>query len=270
MATYERDGLRLHYDVVGEGPPVLCVHGASGTAAFEWADLASGLADRHRLIMPDLRGHGRSDHRGGETSIERVDDDLLALIDLECQRRPERPGSGEPRSGEPERPHLLAFSFGAEAALALELTRPGTSASLVLLSPGLGDPKSSVPTPAQLEAGWPRSLRRLHTEHHGEGHWLELMIELCERAARRPKADLAAVAAIACPVLLVVGLDDDPRRLRQARVMAGAHPRCRLVEIAHARHAVHKDRPVEVLEAVNRFLDDVALDDVSGTGHRVR
>ncbi|HMG42287.1 MAG TPA: alpha/beta hydrolase [Acidimicrobiales bacterium] len=248
MPTYESDGLRLHYDVVGSGPPVLGVHGATGTGSFEWAALAGELGDRYRFLIPDLRGHGRSDHRAGQIGIEHVHDDLLALL--------AREGLAEA--------HLLAFSFGAEVALDLELRYPGTSSSLVLVSPGLGDPKSSVPTRAQLEAGWPRSLRRLHIERHGEGHWLELMVEVCDHAARRPKADLEALAAIACPILLIVGSKDDPRRVRQARLFEEVHDRCRLIVVEGARHAAHKDRPLEVAAAVGTFLDEVTT--TSGPG----
>jgi pimeloyl-ACP methyl ester carboxylesterase len=241
VSSYENDGLRLHYEVVGQGPPVLCVHGATGTGRHEWSALVDALYDRHRFVVPDLRGHGQSDHQAGRMGIEHVNDDLRRLID--------HVNLGQP--------HLLAFSFGAEAALELELTHAGTSASMILISPGLGDPKSSVPSRAQLEAGWPRSLRRLHAERHGDDHWLDLMLELCERAGVRPKADPQALAAIGCPILLIVGSNDDPRRIRQARVFEEAHDRCRMVMIEGARHAVHKERPAEVATVVSDFLGAV-------------
>jgi 3-oxoadipate enol-lactonase len=242
MSTYQHDGLSLHYDVIGSGPNVVCVHGASGTGAYEWSALAGVLGDRYRMILPDLRGHGASDHRAGEVSIELVNGDLLELIDVE----------------DAARPHVVGFSFGSEVVLDLELANPGTCASLVLLSPGLGDPKSSVPTREQLTAGWPRTLRRLHADRHGEDHWLELMVELCARAGRRPKADLDALAEIACPILLVVGDQDDPRRVRQADLLVATHPRCTLVTIEGGRHAVHKDRPDEVSTAIRAFLDSTS------------
>src|SRR6202042_2724495 len=159
-------------------------HGATGTGTYEWSRLVEPLTGRCRFIIPDLRGHGASDYRAGEMSIQAVNADLLALIDNE----------------DLEPPHVLAFSFGAEAALDLELVYPGTAASLILVSPGLGDPKSSVPTRAQLESRWPATLRGLHAERHGQDHWLDVMLELCDRAARRPKADLAALERVACPV----------------------------------------------------------------------
>jgi 3-oxoadipate enol-lactonase len=242
VSTYKHEGLNLHYETRGTGPPVLCVHGATSAGTYEWSKLADALKDDYRFVLPDLRGHRDSDYRAGEMSIEAVDRDLIELIAHEHL----------------DRPHMLGFSFGSEAALELELTNPGTANSLILLSPGLGDPKSSVPTRSQLESGWPRTLRTLHAERHGKDHWLDVMLELCERAAARPKTDLDAIAQIQCPVLLVLGSEDDPRRLRQAEVMRDAHGRTEIVVIEGGRHAVHKDRPAEVATAVGSFLGRTA------------
>src|SRR6185503_2963556 len=138
--------------------------------------------------------------------------------------------------------------------LDLELTEPGTARSLVLLSPGLGQPSTSVPSRDQLQAGWPSSLRRLHRERHSDDHWLEIMLELCERAASRPLLDLDLLASIPCPILLLAGRRDDPRRIRQAEHFASAHDDCRFELIDGGGHAVHKDQPDAVADLVGDFL----------------
>ena len=67
-STYQHDGLTLAYAVVGDGPqPILFVHGATATGEFEWAGLAAALGPGYRCILPDLRGHGRSEFRATET-----------------------------------------------------------------------------------------------------------------------------------------------------------------------------------------------------------
>jgi pimeloyl-ACP methyl ester carboxylesterase len=123
--TYQHDGLTLAYAVVGDGPqPILFVHGATATGEFEWASLAAALGPGYRSILPDLRGHGRSEFRATDTTGAAVRADLRDLIDhLEMGR-----------------PHIVGFSYGAEIALTLELDNPGTARSLVLISPGTGRP----------------------------------------------------------------------------------------------------------------------------------
>ncbi len=49
----------LRYFVAGDGPPVVLLHGWTGAAA-NWVELAPLLARRHRVLVPDLPGHGGS------------------------------------------------------------------------------------------------------------------------------------------------------------------------------------------------------------------
>ncbi|HVV77741.1 MAG TPA: alpha/beta hydrolase [Mycobacteriales bacterium] len=248
MSTYDHDGLRLHYETVGSGPGVLCVHGASGSGAYDWAQLADALSGTHRVVIPDLRGHGKSDHRKGELALELIEEDLRALVQHEDLGNP----------------HLIGFSFGAEVALRLALHHPDLPASLVLISPGLGTTKSvdaakaEVPSRDRLERGWPRELRDLHTERHGPDHWVEVMQELWVRHAERVFIPLEDLAVLTCPILLIHGSSDDPRRIRQAQLFVGANANARIVEINGGAHAVHKDHPDEVHRVVADFLSEVS------------
>lgn len=79
-------GCTLHCEVSGAGPPVLFVHGFPLTGEM-WRATAAGLCDRWRCIVPDLRGHGRSDATP-QTSIAQFADDLAALLDELDERRP--------------------------------------------------------------------------------------------------------------------------------------------------------------------------------------
>jgi pimeloyl-ACP methyl ester carboxylesterase len=80
------------------------------------------------------------------------------------------------------------------------------------------------------------------------------MTELCERATVRPVADPDALAAIACPILAIVGTNDDPRRVRQAHRLREMNDGCDLVVLDGAGHAVHKERQTDVAKAVGDFL----------------
>ncbi len=56
----EVNGVKLHYLVAGEGPPVILLHGYAQTSHM-WLPLIPELAKTHLVIAPDLRGFGESD-----------------------------------------------------------------------------------------------------------------------------------------------------------------------------------------------------------------
>ncbi|MFF5565663.1 alpha/beta fold hydrolase [Streptomyces sp. NPDC012623] len=58
--TVEADGVRIHTRVAGEGPPLLLLHGYPQTHLI-WHHVAPLLAERHTVVLTDLRGYGDSD-----------------------------------------------------------------------------------------------------------------------------------------------------------------------------------------------------------------
>lgn len=81
-----RDGLPLVYFEVGDGRPLVLIHGFTGGAEQSWLSNghASLFASRgHRVVMPDLRGHGRSSrpHNTSAYPPDVLTDDGLALVE---------------------------------------------------------------------------------------------------------------------------------------------------------------------------------------------
>ena len=80
------DGVGIHYlraepDERDDGPPVVLLHGA-GMDGRLWAETARPLADEYRLVVPDLRGHGRTGGSDREDySIPLFAEDVRALVD---------------------------------------------------------------------------------------------------------------------------------------------------------------------------------------------
>jgi len=54
------DGVKIHLRHKGEGPPLLLIHGYPQTG-YMWHKIADQLAATHHVIIPDIRGYGRSD-----------------------------------------------------------------------------------------------------------------------------------------------------------------------------------------------------------------
>jgi pimeloyl-ACP methyl ester carboxylesterase len=75
-------GLRTHVAIAGpeEAPPIVLVHGWPQNW-WVWRAILPGLAQRFRVIAPDLRGHGWTEAPSGGYEKEQLASDLLALLD---------------------------------------------------------------------------------------------------------------------------------------------------------------------------------------------
>ncbi|MBS0125962.1 alpha/beta fold hydrolase [Thetidibacter halocola] len=80
MPEVALNGITLHYELAGEGPPLLLVPGMLSDGA-SWQPLVAPLADRFTLILPDLRGAGRTRPLDAEITLELLAADMLALAD---------------------------------------------------------------------------------------------------------------------------------------------------------------------------------------------
>lgn len=116
------DGTRLVYRELGEGDPIVCLPGGPMQDSRYLGDLG-GLSSRHRLIMLDLRGTGRSAVPEDSSSFrcDRLVDDVEALrAHLGLQRM-----------------DLLGHSGGANLAVLYAARYPAQVSRLLLITPGL-------------------------------------------------------------------------------------------------------------------------------------
>lgn len=74
------NGVELYFEERGAGPPLVLLHYFGGCAR-SWDPHVAELARHYRLIVPDLRGHGRSTIPPGEFSHREAARDVLALLD---------------------------------------------------------------------------------------------------------------------------------------------------------------------------------------------
>ncbi len=76
------DGCRLAYRFDGpEDAPVLVLSNSIGTTLRMWEGQIAELAQRHRVLRHDLRGHGASDAPTGAYSFDRLGGDVIELLD---------------------------------------------------------------------------------------------------------------------------------------------------------------------------------------------
>jgi len=74
------NGIELYFELHGTGEPVLLLHGFSGSSQ-DWAAVASDWSRDFQLIVPDLRGHGRSSVLATPFRHADASADILGLLD---------------------------------------------------------------------------------------------------------------------------------------------------------------------------------------------
>jgi pimeloyl-ACP methyl ester carboxylesterase len=74
------NGITLAYRVIGEGEPLVLLHGFSETGR-SWSGVLDDLSAHYRVIVPDLRGHGRSTNPSGRFTHRQSALDIFALLD---------------------------------------------------------------------------------------------------------------------------------------------------------------------------------------------
>jgi pimeloyl-ACP methyl ester carboxylesterase len=115
--TAEIGGRRSRYFIGGDGPPLVVVHGLGG-AAVNFTLLAPRLAERHRIVIPDLPGHGLSEPFDRRTTL----DDYAEHVAAVAEREGFFPGA------------VLGYSMGGVVALRLAVSRPGDVTALALVA----------------------------------------------------------------------------------------------------------------------------------------
>jgi pimeloyl-ACP methyl ester carboxylesterase len=118
IESHDAGPFDVHYYEAGEGPPVLLLHGWPQDA-WCWRHVIPLLADRYRLIAPDLRGFGQTNApEGGSYNGLTIGADAIALLDALGI----------------ERCHLIGHDWGGFGAFASAIAAPARIASMVVLN----------------------------------------------------------------------------------------------------------------------------------------
>jgi pimeloyl-ACP methyl ester carboxylesterase len=264
-------GARLRWFIGGEGRPIALLHGFGG-AASNWVELAPELARDHRVIVPDLPGHGGSSPLPALPNLEPFADRVALLLERE---------GAHPAV-------LVGHSLGCLVALRLAMRSPELVRGLVLISAaGIGSTTrraryalaiSSLVQPGRLIAPYRERIAQsellravvwgswatpdgtaisptatigllegpvLHTDTASAGAAL---------VEEDPRVDLDRVR---CPAMLVWGARDPQVPVDDAFEYA-RRLRAPLRVVAGAGHLVIAERPEACLDAIRTFLDRVS------------
>ncbi|MEU6180422.1 alpha/beta fold hydrolase [Streptomyces coeruleorubidus] len=257
----------------GEGPPVVLLHGQGEFAAI-WIRVIPDLVRTHKVIVPDLPGHGASVVRDGRLDTETVLTWLDELIDQTCQARP---------------PVLVGHLLGGAIAARYAVHHSDRLAHLVLVDTlGLGmfrpAPSFALPMMGFVARPTPKSRDRLFSQcfldmdRVGEqaGEQWQPLLDYALNRARTPSVQAAlrslipriAMPAIPSGDLTRIGVPTD---LVHGRY--GLQVRLRTAQAASDRyswplHVIEDCRDDPAVEQPELFLD--ALRTAMGTSRKVQ
>lgn len=238
-------GHRLHVDVSGTGPPdFVCLHGLVDSVAI-WDRVTPPLAKTGRVVRIDQRGHGGSEAPPGPYRREDLASDVAAVL----------------ASLAVERAVLVGHSMGGIVSMTTALCYPDRVAGLVLIGTASQCNAKVASWYERIAAageqdGNPGLARAIYGEKtrkqiagdaQGIAHVTRTLKSLCEDPLT------TKLAAIRCPVLLVVG-EKDPMGPKASSIIAESLPDARLEIVPDCGHWIHVERPQVLLDAIERFM----------------
>jgi pimeloyl-ACP methyl ester carboxylesterase len=239
--TVERPGLALSGEAIGEGPPVVLLHGITATRRYVVHGSKALARAGYRQVTYDARGHGRSDAAppGSGYAYPELVADLGAIVESHAGGRPVVLGG---------------HSMGAHTAVAYAIERPERVAGLVVIGPvymGFVDEAALAAWDrladglerdgvdgfvAALDQGrnptWRNTVLRISRERIAEHRHPEAVVQAMREVPRSsPFESMSELEFVDVPALVVASHDDaDPGHpYAVAAAYAERLPRARLI-----------------------------------------
>jgi len=218
--SFDSNGTRIAYRIDGEGEPVILIHGYTASGALNWRmpGIVRLLQDDYRVIVPDVRGHGKTGPAAdGKYGMESVQDIIRLMDHLGI-----------------EKAHIVGYSMGGMMAIKLAVDYPDRVKSAVIGGMGWVEPGSMGERGERYEDVTPV----LAKVYDGFKEY--------ETAA-------AEMKAISVPFVVIVGMKD-PGQLRRVDRWKTIQPDLPVVYIKDAQHNSCVFRP-DFKKALKSFLD---------------
>ncbi|GAB4420634.1 MAG: alpha/beta hydrolase [Anaerolineales bacterium] len=253
MPTLIVNDLEMYYEIHGKGQPLMLLHGL-GSSSRDWEMQVRHFSARYKVVLCDLRGHGRTSKPRGRYSIAQFSDDVAALL----------------ASLKLDPVHLVGISMGGMVAFDFAIRFPDMLKSLTIIN---SYPETRIENLKDRLMAWRRffllealGLRQMgavlanHLFPEQEDLRKKFVDRWGENDKRAYRESLRAVIdwdvegrihEITCPTL-VVASDQDYFPLAEKQAYVSKMRDAKLVVIENARHAVTVQKP----EQFNRILDE--------------
>jgi pimeloyl-ACP methyl ester carboxylesterase len=236
------NGIRLYYATIGQGSPVVLLHGGLANSDYFGNQIAA-LAPRHRVIVVDSRGHGRSTRDARPFGYDLMADDVVALLDqLQIGRA-----------------DIVGWSDGAIIGLDLSIRHPTRVGRVFAfaantVTAGVVDGVENNPTFAAFIARTGQEYARLSPAPDQAQAFLD---QISNMWASEPNWTDAQLQAIRAPVLVVDGDHDEAIRRPHTEYIAATIPGAGLLILPNTSHFAFLQDPAQFNFAVLHFLGDM-------------
>lgn len=254
------DECEFHYEIHGEGPPLLLIAGLGGACSY-WVPQVEPLSRHFKMIMYDHRGTGRSTHHKTRYTVEGMARDALGLLD----------------ALKIDSVHLVGHSTGGAIGQILGAEAPQRLRSIVMYASWTkSDPfmqRQFEARKAALHSGGPMGYLRATPIFLHPDWWINANAAKLEEAERNALAlfpaqeivlsRIDAVLAfdrtadlhlIRVPTLVLCAEDDLLTPLRYSHQLTAAIPGARLVAMQKGGHAASQTMPEEFNRIVTGFV----------------
>jgi CubicO group peptidase (beta-lactamase class C family)/predicted ester cyclase len=246
--------ITMYYEIHGEGEPLLFLHGGTVAGAESHPDQIPVFAKEYRVIVPDLRGHGRTTDSDQPLSYALIASDLVQLLDhLNIDQA-----------------YVVGFSDGGIIGLDLAIHYPERVRKLVAAGAnftvdGLTDEWLEEIEVFTAVETYPQELAEpfyLNIAPDPD-HFPVLLEKVREMWLTQPNYTLEELGNITAPTLIIDGGLGEVVRPEHVQEMAEAIPGAKLQLIPDTGHLAPIEKPEEWNEAVIAFLrepEEVELD----------
>ena len=253
MSWFEHKGLRIYYEVDGNGEPLLLLPGWGGSIG-ELAGVRQQLAQKYQVVSADLPGSGRSTPQPREYLPGYFSEDAEAMLALlqEMRATPAR---------------VVGFSDGGEDALLMAIMQPNALKSVVVWGaagqlqapPGMLEAFAElIDHPIPPLAGFSEYLKAAYGESNARSMVRSVASALARMIEAGGNISFSRAAEIKCPVLLIAGEHDPFAPPSLVSELASVIATSTFIEAKGAGHDVHSDRPEWLAEAVIDWLSHLS------------
>ena len=250
---------KLYYRTLGEGTPLIILHGLFGSSD-NWISLAKFWAENFQVFLIDLRNHGQSFH-SSEFNYDVMSQDLLHLMDEE----------------QIESAFIIGHSMGGKVAMKFAIQNPNRVTSLIVIDIG---PKfypvhheqilkglTAIPVNILSSRNEAEEILKKYVSETGirqfllknlkrvpDGFDWKINLLSIRENIEKVGEELEATDQFDGPTLFIRGFNSNYIEDADLKLIYMIFPNSKLETIAGAGHWVHAERPKELMNVINGFM----------------